>query len=170
MKIISTKTGDGGETSLKGGTRVDKDDIRIETNGQIDHLTALIGMVLAKWTGKENETALLRDIQRELMTVMSHVATPDDAENPRKLNVEELTRRMETEIEAAHVKPCFILPGKNELNAWIHLARSATRTAERRLWTLNRQHPVRPEILRFFNRLSDYLFILAEDDSPTEVV
>ena len=162
MKNVTTKTGDEGKTSLRGGVRVDKNDIRIETNGQIDHLTALIGMILAKWTGKASETTLLKDIQRELMTVMSHVATPDNTENPRKLYVKELTERMEEEIEVAHVKPCFILPGSNELNAWIHLARTTTRTAERRLWTLNRQHPVNPAILRFFNRLSDYLFILAE--------
>ncbi len=162
MKNVTTKTGDEGKTSLRGGIRVDKDDIRIETNGQIDQLTSLLGMVLAKWTDKPDEAALLKDVQRELMTVMSHVATPNGAENPRKLHVEELTRQMEQEIEAAHVKPCFILPGRDELNAWLHLARTATRTTERRLWTLNRQHPLNPSILWFFNRLSDYLFILAE--------
>ena len=169
MKSITTKTGDHGQTSLRGGTRVEKDDIRIETNGQLDHLTSLLGMIRVKWTRPAQELTLLSDIQRELMTVMSHVATPDDTENPRKLHVEELTASMEQAIASAHVKPCFILPGETELTTWIHLARTTARTAERRLWTLNRQHPVNAAILTFINRLSDYLFILGEDAPPTTV-
>jgi ATP:cob(I)alamin adenosyltransferase len=167
MKTITTKTGDFGQTSIRGGVRVDKDDIRIETNGQIDHLTTILGMIKVKWDRPEADMTLIADIQRELMTVMSHVATPDDAENPRKLHVEELAIRMEQAIAAANVKPCFILPGETELTTWIHLARTTARTAERRLWTLNRSHPINQEILRFFNRLSDYLFVLAEDNNRT---
>ena len=161
MKSVTTKTGDLGQTSLRGGVRVDKDDIHIETNGQLDHLTTLLGMIRVKWTRSASELALLCDIQRELMTVMSHVATPDGAENPRKLHVEELTLQMEKAIEAANVRPCFVLPGEDELTTWLHLARTTARTAERRLWALNRQQAVNPAILRFLNRLSDYLFILA---------
>lgn len=164
MKIISTKTGDSGQTSLRDGVRVDKDDLRIETNGQIDHLTSLLGMVLLKWTGSDGQRDLLDRIQHELMTVMSHIATPDGAVNSRKLKVEELTAEMEEAVANAHVQPCFILPGATELSVWLHLARTTARTAERRLWALNREHPVDASVLRFFNRLSDYLFVMAEDD------
>ena len=97
------------------------------------------------------------------MTVMSHVATPDGAENPRVLHVDELTAQMERLIETAHVQPCFILPGKSERTTWLHIARTTARTAERRLWTLHRDHPLNLRILTFFNRLSDFLFVLAED-------
>ncbi len=163
MQIISTKTGDGGQTSLRGGVRVDKDDLRIETNGQIDHLTSLLGMVLLKWTGSDGQRDLLSRVQHELMTVMSHIATPDGATNSRKLKVEGLTAEMEAAVANAQVAPCFILPGSTELSTWLHLARTTARTAERRLWTLNREHPVDASVLSFFNRLSDYLFVMAED-------
>ena len=163
MQIISTKTGDEGQTSLRGGVRVDKDDLRIEVNGQIDHLTGLLGMALLKWNREDMRRDLLSRIQRELMTVMSHVATPDGVENPKKLRVEELTAEMEDAVAYAQVAPCFILPGSTELSTWLHLARTTARTAERRLWTLNREHPVEESVLRFFNRLSDYLFVMAED-------
>ncbi len=164
MKQISTKTGDGGTTSLRGGVRVEKDDARIEANGQIDHLTSVLGMVLLLWKVEGCEARnLLQSVQRELMTVMSHVATPDGAENPRVLHVDELTAHMERLVETAHVQPCFILPGKSELTTWLHIARTTARTAERRLWTLHRGHPLNQRILTFFNRLSDFLFVLAED-------
>ena len=140
-----------------------KDDIHIEANGQIDHLTGLLGMVISKWESQSGKPELLCAIQHELLAVMSHVATPADAENHRTLQVAELTAAMEQAIEAAQTPPCFVLPGRSELNAWLHLARTTARTAERRLWTLNRQQAVNPDILKFFNRLSDYLFVLAED-------
>lgn len=158
MKQIYTKTGDDGQTALRGGLRVDKDDIRIETNGQIDHLNALLGVVRA-----QTRDELLLQVQRELMAVMSHVATPQGEENPRTLRVVELTSLMEQAIDRlTATKPAgFVLPGDSLPSAFVHLARTQCRTVERRLWTLNRQYPVRQEVLRFFNRLSDYLFALA---------
>jgi len=153
MKQIYTRTGDEGQTSLRGGVRVDKDDIRIETNGQIDHLNALLGVV-------RNDVAdeLLLDIQRELMVIMSHIATPEGDDNPKPLRSKELTARMEQAIDAltAEKSVGFVIPC-----SMLHVARTQCRTVERRLWTLHRQYPVRPEVLRFFNRLSDYLFALA---------
>lgn len=158
MKQIYTKTGDDGQTALRGGLRVDKDDIRIETNGQIDHLNALLGVVRA-----QTQDELLLQVQRELMVVMSHVATPQGEENPKTLRVVELTSLMEQAIDRlTATKPAgFVLPGDSLPSAFVHLARTQCRTVERRLWTLNRQYPVRQEVLRFFNRLSDYLFALA---------
>lgn len=160
MKQIYTKTGDDGHTSLRGGFRVEKDDIRIETNGQMDHLNSLLGVVRAT-TGKQNE--LLLDIQRELMVMMSHIATPDGQTNPKPLHAEELTDRMEQAIDclmAGRAVP-FVIPGDSLATSFIHLARTQARTVERRLWTLNRHHPVSPVMLTMMNRLSDYLFALA---------
>ena len=149
MKQIYTKTGDQGHTSLRGGLRVAKDDPRIEANGQIDMLCALLGMI--------DGPQLLVDVQRELMTVMSHVATPDGEQNPRPLHCAELTARMEQAIDAAAARPtAFVVP-----TGIVHVARAQCRTAERRLWTSHREHPLNPAIMQFVNRLSDYLFILA---------
>ena len=150
MKTIYTKTGDKGQTSLRGGVRVSKDDIRIETNGELDMLNALLGLL--------PEEPLLSSIQRELMTIMSHVATPDGEHNPRPLHCDELAARMEQAIDAltAQQTLAFVIP-----RGIVHVARAQCRTAERRLWTLCRQHPHDESILRFMNRLSDYLFALS---------
>jgi cob(I)alamin adenosyltransferase len=90
------------------------------------------------------------------MTVMSYVATPDGRQNPRQLHCDELTIRMEQAIDASKVPTGFVLP-----RGIAHVARAQCRTAERRLWTVHRQHPLDESILRMMNRLSDYLFVLA---------
>lgn len=149
MKQIYTKTGDAGTTSLRDGVRVNKDDIRIEANGEIDMLNSLIGLMA-------EGDQLLTDIQQELMTVMSHVATPDGKQNPRQLHCDELTTRMEQAINASKTPAGFVLP-----RGIAHVARAQCRTAERRLWTVHRQHPLDESILRMINRLSDYLFVCA---------
>jgi len=186
MKQIYTRTGDAGETSLRGGVRVAKDDPRIESNGQIDHLNALLGVVRAAISavsarppglplvsdfpddsgvvsGYPADTVpLLRRIQSELMTIMSHIATPDGTVNPRQLDVDTLTTEMERAIDAftAGRSVGFVVPGDTLVAAHIHVARTQCRTVERRLWTLNREHPLPAGVLTFFNRLSDYLFAL----------
>ena len=151
MKQLYTKTGDGGETSLRGGVRVSKNDLRIEANGEIDMLNSLLGLFAAAHP-------LLTDIQRELMVVMSHVATPEGKENPRPLHCNELTAQMEQAIDAASQPTGFVLP-----RGIIHVARAQCRTAERRLWAVHRQYPLDESILRMMNRLSDYLFVLAQE-------
>ena len=151
MKQIYTKKGDSGTTNLRDGVRVNKDDLRIEANGEIDMLNSLIGLM-------SEENQLLTDIQRELMTVMSHVATPDGRQNPRQLHCDELTIRMEQAIDASKVPTGFVLP-----RGIAHVARAQCRTAERRLWTVQRQHSLDESILRMMNRLSDYLFVLANE-------
>lgn len=152
MKQIYTKTGDQGMTSLRGGIRVSKDDPRIEANGEIDMLNSLIGLFVGR-------SPLLADLQRELMAVMSHVATPDGGENPRPLHLDELTARMEQAIDAASTPSGFVLP-----RDIVHVARAQCRTAERRLWTVHRQYPLNESILKMMNRLSDYLFVLAKEE------
>ena len=161
MKDICTKTGDQGTTGLRGGIRVAKDDIRIETNGEIDHLNAILGIIRSKINADDPRHTMILKIQRELMVVMSHVATPDGETNPKALHTQEMTEEMERMIAESNAPACFVIPGDNELSSFLHLARTQTRTVERRLWTLSRTHQLNSQIPIFVNRLSDYLFVCA---------
>ncbi len=166
MKQIYTKTGDEGQTSLRDGVRVPKDDLRIETNGQIDQLNAQLGVVRSMLDETQDVAALqlILAVQRELMTVMSHIATPDGSVNPRELHAQEITAQLERAIDSSNYQGGFVVPGGgSQLSAFIHLARTQARTVERRLWSLHREHPVDRDVLVMMNRLSDYLFVLANE-------
>ena len=166
MKQIYTKTGDEGQTSLRDGVRVPKDDLRIETNGQIDQLNAQLGVVRSMLDETQDVAALqlILTVQRELMTVMSHIATPDGSVNPRELHAAEIIAKLEQAIDNADYQGGFVVPGGgSQLSAFIHLARTQARTVERCLWSLHREHPVDNGILVMMNRLSDYLFVLANE-------
>ncbi len=165
MKRIYTKTGDKGTTGIHGGMRVPKDDIRIEANGSLDELNAVIGIIRSMLPAENAWQDLLHTVQRELMVVMSHVATPSGVINPNPLSAEELVLRCEQEMDAMSVElqdhGYFLLPGGTPVSAQLHFARTIARRAERRLWTLNRQDTVNEDILRFVNRLSDLFFVMA---------
>ena len=164
MKQIYTKTGDNGTTSLRDGVRVAKDDPRINANGQIDQLNAHLGIVRSMLKDDETNAQLIHAVQRELMVVMSHIATPEGSVNPRELHAADLVQQLEDAIDRADYKGGFVVPGGGStLAAFIHLARTQARTVERTLWTLNRQYPVEESILVMMNRLSDYLFVLANE-------
>ena len=156
MKRVYTKTGDKGTTGIHGGMRVPKDDIRIEANGCLDELNAVIGIVRSMLAAKDAWQELLHAVQRELMVVMSHVATPSGVVNPNPLSAAELTLRCEQEMDAMTVlltdNGYFLLPGGTPISAQLQFARTVARRAERRLWTLHRQDPVNEDILRFINR------------------
>ena len=164
---IYTKGGDKGKTGIHGGERVDKDDIRIEANGTLDELNAVIGIVRSLLPQEHDWQEVLREIQMELMVVMSHVATPSAI---RDKNPNELRQDMDVfcEQQIDHITACledngyFILPGGTPIAAQCQFARTVARRAERRLWTLNRQDPVPEVILRFTNRLSDLFFVMAK--------
>ena len=138
------------------GARVPKDDIRIEANGCLDELNAVIGIVRSMLAAKDAWQELLHAVQRELMVVMSHVATPSGVVNPNPLSAAELTLRCEQEMDAMTVlltdNGYFLLPGGTPISAQLQFARTVARRAERRLWTLHRQDPVNEDILRFINR------------------
>lgn len=165
MKKVYTKTGDKGTTGIHGGMRVAKDDIRIEANGCLDELNAVIGIIRSMLPAGDAWQELLHAIQRELMVVMSHVATPAGVANPNPLTVATLVARCECEMDALteqlHEHGYFLLPGGTPVSAQLHFARTVARRAERRLWTLNRQDPVNKDILCFINRLSDLFFVMA---------
>ena len=159
-------------TSLRGGVRVPKDDVRIEANGTIDLLNALIGKLRVMPEISVDWKPYLQDIQKELMTVMSHVATPQDKTNPRVLHVNDLTERMELRMDEVMAKieehGHFIVPTGSIASAEIHIARTIARQAERRLWTVNRDYPIDSSVMRFMNRLSDFLFVMTKEQLQKE--
>ena len=150
MRRIYTRTGDNGTTGIFGGERVEKDDIRIEANGTIDELNTVIGIVRSLLPEQDEWHEWLYEIQMELMSCMSHVATPSvkRGENPNTLR---------TDLTGGY----FILPGGTQISAQLHHARVIARCAERRLCTLHRQDPVPQSLLEFINRLSDLFFVMA---------
>lgn len=171
---IYTKGGDRGTTGIFGGTRVDKDDIRIEANGTLDELNASLGVIRALLNEQDERQEILAYLQRSLMIVMSQVATPsairEENQNtiPEDLDTfcEQQIDRMNSEMQ--HPSTHFVLPGGTLVSAQCHVARTIARRAERRLWTLNRTDEVPPLILRFVNRLSDLLFTMARWEMDRE--
>ena len=164
MKIY-TRTGDDGSTGLIGGSRVGKDDAAIECYGTVDELNAAIGVVVAVADAESGEW--LRQVQAELFTIGSHLATPAGATRAASLPVIEggWVTRLEQQIDAAEatLPPLrnFILPGGTELAARLHVARTVCRRAERLLVATARQRPTDPLIITYVNRLSDWLFVQA---------
>ena len=94
----------------------------------------------------------------------SHIATPDGCVNPREFHAGEITAELEQAIDGADYQGGFVVPGGgSQLSAFVHLVRTHARMVERRLWSLNREHPVNDDVLVMMNRLSDYLFVLANE-------
>ena len=168
MKIY-TKTGDDGETGLFGGPRVAKDTARIEAYGTVDELNALLGVVRAKELPVANEVcdpaAVLKRLQDELFTLGADLATPNTAKPSVPRITAAMTVRLESEIDAMEstLEPLreFILPGGTKAAAALHFARTVCRRAERHTVSLARDEEINDEVLRYLNRLSDHLFVLA---------
>lgn len=167
MKRIYTRTGDKGTTGIHGGERVPKDDIRIEANGCLDELNALIGVVRSLLEPEHEWNGLLYDIQQNLMVVMSLVATPSAIRhnNPNTMDeniVTDIEHKLDEFSSEVEELGFFILPGGTVVSAQLQLARTVARRAERRLWTLNRKDVVPEDILKYVNRLSDLFFVMAK--------
>lgn len=163
-KKIYTKTGDRGETSLFGGLRLPKSHLRIDSYGTLDELNAYLGVVRdAMEDSTYNEE--IKYIQDRLFTVGSHLASdpgkdmllPDISEDDITA-LEKSIDKMNLELpELKH----FILPGGNSQASFLHVARCVCRRAERRVVELSLQDNVDKDIIRYLNRLSDYLFVLS---------
>ena len=164
MKIY-TKKGDAGETGLFGGARVSKDDLRIRAYGSFDELGATLGLVLCEQGLPESLKERLSRTQSELFQLGAELATPRGKTVATALLEDTHTERLEQEIDAMEKElpplKTFILPGGSRASALIHLARTVSRRAERELVTLNRGEPQRAALLRYVNRLSDFLFVCA---------
>jgi cob(I)alamin adenosyltransferase len=164
---IYTKTGDKGKTSLIGGTKVFKNHIRIETYGTIDELNSHIGLV-RDYTPEENQRNILKEIQDRLFVIGSSLAC--DPEKETGMHIPDLKEEdvtvLEKEIDAMNevLPPMknFILPGGHAAVSSTHIARCVCRRAERCCVNMQ-QHElfVEPVIIKYLNRLSDYLFVLA---------
>lgn len=165
---IYTKTGDTGETSLFGGQRVAKDAIRVEAYGTVDELNAILGLARAKIANAELQS-LLAELQAQLFDLGADLATPLEGKRPSKravpritpdqvASLEGLIDKFEAELESLR---SFILPGGAEGAAILHFARTVCRRAERRSVSLSKQEMINPEVLKYLNRLSDLLFVMA---------
>ena len=162
---IYTRGGDKGQTSLGNGKRVAKHDLRVAAYGTVDEANAVIGLVRLETEGKLD--LLLGRIQNDLFDVGADLCTPEEADPkypPLRVTAAQV-ERLEQEIDHynASLEPLtsFILPGGSRLAAEFHLARTVARRAERDMTALAEQEAVNAEAIKYVNRLSDLLFVLA---------
>jgi cob(I)alamin adenosyltransferase len=167
---VTTKTGDRGETSLFGPSRIRKTDPRIEALGDLDETQSAIGLARSIASGSVAET--LVELQRALYIAMSEIATPE-AERARLADRIDATSVAELEEHAAAVRATvdiaarFVIPGEDELSARLDLARAVCRRAERRVVALSDGGYIHGEhLLPWLNRLSDVLFVLSRAVEP----
>jgi cob(I)alamin adenosyltransferase len=165
LSKIYTRTGDDGSTGLGNGERVQKDDLRVEAYGTIDELNSVLGVVQA-CDLPDTATDLLAEIQQKLFDLGGELCIPETA----TLNDNDVDR-LEVELDKlnAALPPLkdFILPGGNPAAAACHLARAVCRRAERRVISLASQEQVNEYSVRYLNRLSDLLFVLARSLNVT---
>jgi len=172
MKIY-TKTGDAGETSLFGGTKTKKHNIRIHAYGTVDELNSTIGMVLS-YSLSDLGMEILNRIQHELFVVGATLATPD-TENSRITEVgEEEVEQLEKWIDTleTELKPLksFILPGGSGAGSTLHFARTVCRRAERESVELAQNESIPESVIIYLNRLSDLLFVLARYENKVQEI
>lgn len=172
MKIY-TKTGDKGQTSLFDNVRVDKDDIRVESYGTVDELMSALG-VAKNFLEDEKAVGEITEIQNKLFTVGAVLATKDQAKLKVSITEEDIAA-LEALIDEYMGKVGgfrgFIVPGTNRGSAFLHLARTICRRAERHVITLSRTEETDPKVLRYLNRLSDVIYAMASyfEEERTQV-
>lgn len=183
MKIY-TKTGDKGTTALFGGTRVPKHHLRIESYGTVDELNSYIGLIKDQAIDNDTKNALIK-VQHDLFTLGAMLATPPEKETLKsgkeRLNIPKVTESsiqfLEDEMDFMNTKlpqmTHFILPGGHTTVSFCHIARCVCRRAERLSVSLSEEEEINSDVLKYLNRLSDYLFVLArklsQDLSAEEV-
>jgi len=159
---IYTRGGDKGLTSLGSGKRVPKHDARVDAYGQVDEANAAIG--LARLHTKGPADAMLARIQNDLFDLGADLCRPEAKAGDLRI-VETQVIRLEREIDKmnAALQPLqsFVLPGGVPAAAYLHLARTITRRAERAMTSLAEASPVKPEAIKYSNRVSDHLFVLS---------
>jgi len=175
LSKIYTRTGDDGTTGLGDGQRVSKNDARVEAYGTVDELNSAVGVLLAVPGLPEAVNRCLTEIQHELFDLGGELCIPG-----HRIITAAQVARLEQELDAFNdpLPPLkdFILPGGGPAAAACHLARAIARRAERRVWTAAElaKDAVNPEALRYLNRLSDLLFViarvLARHERGTEVL
>lgn len=163
---IYTRGGDKGKTSLASGTRVPKHDLRVTAYGTVDEANAVLGLLLSEDGLDEATRALLVRVQNDLFDLGADLATPEEPEpeyEPLRITATQVAW-LEQEIDRynAELEPLktFVLPGGTKPSAWLHLARTVVRRAERDITRMAEETPINAEAVKYVNRLSDLLFVL----------
>lgn len=159
LSKIYTRTGDDGTTGLGDGTRVAKDSARVNAYGTVDEANSCLGLLLAADVPDDIRVLLTR-VQHQLFDLGGELCIPGHAAI-HDADIDALEARLDHYNDALPPLKDFILPGGGEAAARCHLARTVVRRAEREVVTLSRHDAVRPEAVRYLNRLSDLLFVLA---------
>jgi cob(I)alamin adenosyltransferase len=160
LSKIYTRTGDDGSTGLGDGSRVGKDSARVDAYGTVDEANSALGVVLAAADLPEDVRALLTTVQHQMFDLGGELCIPGHAAITAA-DVDALEAQLDRYNEPLPALKDFILPGGGEAAARCHLARTIVRRAERQTVALSRSEAVRPEAIRYLNRLSDLLFVLA---------
>lgn len=180
LNRIYTRTGDGGSTALGDGSRVAKDDARVNAYGTVDETNATVGMARLHATGEMAD--LLAMIQNDLFDLGADLCRPardkdNEAGYPVLRIIDAQVDRLEAEIDAmnARLEPLrsFILPGGTALSAYLHLCRTVSRRAERLTVSLAAVEDVNPAAIKYLNRLSDWFFVagrIANDDGRADIL
>jgi cob(I)alamin adenosyltransferase len=173
LSKIYTRTGDDGSTGLGDGSRVPKEDLRVEAYGTVDEANSTIGAVLSVAALPPAITRCLTEVQHDLFDLGGELCIPGHRMIAAG-HVERLEKELDEFNEALPPLKEFILPGGGPATAACHVARAVCRRAERRCWSLARAETVSPEALKYLNRLSDLLFVvarvLARHEHGSEVV
>ncbi|PID85580.1 MAG: ATP:cob(I)alamin adenosyltransferase [Chloroflexi bacterium] len=173
---VYTRGGDAGQTSLLGGVRVDKDDVQIEAYGTIDEGTSMLGMARAT-TQFDDLCRHIIDLQGELIPIMAEVAFAQGQKDLKyevpRVKPEQVTR-LEGIIDFFNKEWIqtgqFVRPGGSQASAMLDMARAVFRRAERRLVSLHRQEALNPNLIKYINRLSDLLYVLARIDEQRTLI
>ncbi len=160
LSKIYTRTGDDGTTGLGDGSRVAKDNLRVAAYGTVDEANSAIGMILAVDSVTPELRNVLTEVQHDLFELGGELCIPGHSAVTPKF-VERLEHELDELNDELPPLKDFILPGGGSAAAACHLARTIVRRAERRTTTLSHSETVRPEVLRYLNRLSDLLFVIA---------
>jgi len=159
---VYTRTGDTGLTSLIGGKRVSKDSSRVDAYGEIDELNAVLGVARSEAKDREIKR-LISTIQNDLFIIGADLASPMDIRAPRikPVSIRRLERTIDKFLKELNPLKEFILPTGSGGGHYLHLARTVSRRAERSIVKLNREEKINENVLKYINRLSDLLFVMA---------
>ena len=181
MKItkVYTRTGDQGETSLVGGVRIKKSNIRLEAYGTVDELSAHLGMLVSMMKEGDERDFIIR-IQNNLFNVCTHLAT-DQSQTPlypsahlAEGEIASIEQKIDSLMKQLPERQGFVLPGGVPAACQAHICRTVCRRAERRIAALAEEAQIASEMQQYVNRLSDYLFVLAKiinfNEGKSEIV
>jgi cob(I)alamin adenosyltransferase len=160
LSKIYTRTGDDGSTGLGDGSRISKESLRVEAFGTVDETNSTVGVVLAAAALPESVRRCLTEVQHDLFDLGGELCIPG-SRVITPAHVQRLETLLDDFNETLPPLKEFILPGGGPAAAACHVARAVCRRAERRCWSLARVEEVAPEALKYLNRLSDLLFVLA---------